>query len=145
MERRMAGKSNITGFCVYDYNGGVRVRSRHYKENVGEIFKEFFFDIANEIRTFFVDVSQRPTLSRNFRRLIFLIPHIINTGREWHAVEHKLVQLLQNRQKITLENLKKAPMLSTGCGSKNFFLKSPTNEKLQEGLQVGLNCLKLKK
>ena len=63
---------------------------------------------------------------------------------EWHAIEHKLINLLISGQEITLENLSNASMMSEECGVNNEYLKDPGVTKLKEGVRVGLEYLRLK-
>lgn len=58
---------------------------------------------------------------------------------QWHACEHKVIQLLEKQLEPTLANLQKMPMTSPECGAsfyQNAFLKEPSLEKLIEGLRV---------
>lgn len=65
--------------------------------------------------------------------------------KEWHATEHKLIWLLENGQKLTLENLKKASIKTSDCDLQNRYLREPSNEKLKEALRMGLKYRRLLK
>jgi len=63
---------------------------------------------------------------------------------EWHAIEHKLINLITSGKELTLENLRAASIINAECGNSNRFLKEPGDEKLKEGINVGLEYLRLK-
>jgi len=66
-----------------------------------------------------------------------------NEECEWHAVEHKLINLLESNQELMLENLKKAPMTRLLCGRFNKLLKESSDKKLKEAIMVGHQYLEL--
>ena len=67
--------------------------------------------------------------------------------REWHAAEHKIINLLEvvlymeDTNLFSIENLRKIPMKTVGCGANNRNLKEPSEEKLQEAMNVGQKYL----
>lgn len=69
--------------------------------------------------------------------------------REYHAVEHKVIALLQANFPVTPENLRGASSFAHGCGTIRGFpkflwflerltLSEPSDEKLNEGIEVGI-------
>ena len=68
-------------------------------------------------------------------------------SNEWHAAEHKIVNLLEivlymkDISFLSMKNLKKTPMENINCGVNNINLKEPSREKLQEAMSVGQRYL----
>lgn len=69
-------------------------------------------------------------------------PKIVEKICQHHACEHKLLNLLENGEQVTLETLQKISFISKGCGTAKFFipqektLSEPTLEQYQETLRV---------
>lgn len=168
MGRIFKGKSNETGFFITDLNW-VTVKSSNYLEIprtqrflwIGRIsLLLMIIAIALGIAIFFRLVH--PAIVEGVGIIfiaifgIFIIyiesqfKRLKKEVSQWHAVEHKVIHLLESGKEVTLENLKKAPMFSWSCGllwlnMPDLCLEEPSDEKLKEGLEVALRYLKLKK
>ena len=95
----------------------------------------------------FVDMDGIQVLSEKYRDQDQAPPEdAIRTDEtsEWHAIEHKLMNLITSGKELTLENLRVASMIVADCGNSNRYLKEPEEDKLEEGLRVGLRYLRLK-
>jgi len=70
----------------------------------------------------------------------------MNEMKQWHAAEHKLINLLQNsienEVSLNMENLRNSPMETDGCSGNNRWLIEPSGKKLVEALEVGREYLK---
>ncbi len=71
-----------------------------------------------------------------------LDPRLDDKVREWHSCEHKIIHLLEQRRKITILAVQKAPSYSSDCGSGRGqeqldWLKEPSLEKIKETVRVG--------
>ncbi|MBZ9571950.1 DUF1385 domain-containing protein [Patescibacteria group bacterium] len=75
--------------------------------------------------------------------LLAPMPYIGRSFKEWHATEHKLIYLLENGERLTLENLRAAPSRNRRCASRNMWLKEPSDDKLEEAFRVGREYLNL--
>ncbi len=82
--------------------------------------------------------------SKRFKKS-FLTSKTEKETSEWHAVEHKLINLLEAGQEVTLENLRNASEIRNECGIDNKLLRDPGEIKLKEGVRVGLEYLRLRK
>ncbi|MCK5466432.1 DUF1385 domain-containing protein [Candidatus Parcubacteria bacterium] len=64
---------------------------------------------------------------------------------EWHAIEYKLIYLLENNCLLTIDNLERAPMKHKRCGAHNIFLHKPSLKKIKIALELGEEYLNKKK
>jgi hypothetical protein len=171
MGRIFKGKSNATGFFITDLNG-ITVRSSDYREIprtqrflwISRISRLLvIIGIALGVATFFKLVH--PIIIRGAGITLIIIVAIFQIfitstesqfkrlkkeASQWHAVEHKVIHLLESGKEVTLENLKKAPMFSWSCALLYLnipdpWLEEPSDEKLKEGLKVALKYLEVKK
>ncbi len=172
MGNNVWGRSHYTGFYIYD-DDGIKAKSRNYRK-----YSEEKIDLYNIISLalfclFFSSMvlylwltpnaTETPLtiwiiIALNLLDLMGLVYHNLNICQDersqWHAAEHKIIWLLENEQPLTLENLRKAPMISPLCGGGSIdnimiepcnTVKEPNEEKLKEALRVGEQYLLLKK
>jgi len=146
----LRGRSNFLGFVIYD-GSGIEASSRGY--NIGKLI-----DISAALASVILIISGIHLGATGANLLVIIVFLISGTicfgtlyyinGRqfvaEWHAVEHKLIRLLENGDELTLENLKKSPIESSYCGSGNADIREPSSDKLQEAIIVGLKYLALR-
>lgn len=176
MGKEIGGKSNDTGFMIFDRKG-VRVSTPSYTERSPEIEK--LSKELSRLKRIHLLILVVSTLSiviiwlrvisasiaivivttliiaiASLRGAIWLFEKRIKQlelkAMQWHALEHKVINLLKSGEEITLENLRKAPMITLSCSQFwrtpfNPFLAEPTKEQLMEGLKVALKYLELKK
>ncbi len=146
-ELKIGGGSNPYGFMVStDPFLKFGIKSKNYNRGlallrgiqltgvaVGAILM-FWLPNPVGIIAFFILIFLTMTFSE---RIALKIPKFRDDFQEWHAVEHKLVNVLSVGQELTIENLKNAPCNISHCGEGNRFLREPSDEKLQEALRVG--------
>lgn len=140
MGKYIAGQSDGTGFCICDLNG-LTAASREY--GYRGYFKMFVYFIVILAAIFIGVCFSFPSLvNAPFLVLFGLISGLIvfryneREFYEWHATEHKVIQLLESGKLLTLENLREMPMTSKYCGANNTDLKLPPEKKLKEALKV---------
>ena len=64
------------------------------------------------------------------------------TNMDWNGMQPNimicgLLESTGDPRKITLANLKRIPMSSSGCGNNNLFLAKPSEDKIEEALRIG--------
>ncbi len=188
----MGGHSNSTGFVIREKSQEITIKSKGFKEGFwdkkpGLVINAIFFGalklaIMVVMVFFLIKFSPHPFLINLFLGIIcgfgaicfmdfvlrFLVSVLIikkHNLREYHACEHKVINLLQSEEmlwamaekkdmpvyfwgvvekQITIENLLKESPIHPGCGSgpwfvqKYFSTKEPSREKLEEALGVAL-------
>jgi hypothetical protein len=155
----MGGEANFLGFKIKDV-WGSSARSKHYalgktlmlllEITLAATFCGFYaFLIYIGIMTvywllIFIPVTGIFVYLRTFKRvwqeIIRRMPIIGDDLKEWHAVEHKLGNMIDGHHKYTLANLRKASSLKRRCGIDNQDIKEPSESKLEEAMRV---CKKL--
>lgn len=146
-EPKIGGNSNPYGFIIsFDPLYKFGIKSKNYNKGlallrgiqlsgvvIGTILM-FFLPWPFNFVVFFILAFVTMTFSE---RIAMKIPQFRDNFQEWHAAEQKLINLLLTDQELTIENLRKSSMTCSRCGEGNSFLKEPSEEKLQEALEVG--------
>ena len=57
---------------------------------------------------------------------------------QWHALEHKVIFLLERNENISIRSLKEARVKNKYCGDKNLFLLPPSQWQLEIGREIGI-------
>ena len=63
---------------------------------------------------------------------------------QWHAIEHKLIYLLEHECVLTEENFEKASMKHERCGIRNIMLARPKLKKINIAIKAGNHYLQNK-
>lgn len=148
------GRSNFFGFMIYDVRTGIKVMSKRYRQGrililatktssiiagciSGGIALWLIYSNLAPNLGFLISLSLLTGLLFSFGFTGHKIPGVNNSLREWHATEHKLVNLIENGERLRLENLERAPMSHCRCVVGNTILREPSEKKLREALRVG--------
>ncbi len=188
----IGGHANTTGFVIRDKGQGIIKKTKGFKEDIWNkkpfrklnmVLVSVFRLVIMAISVFFlIKFLLNPWWISLFigaivglgaicfsDLLLRLIISIFMIGkkdfREYHACEHKVINLLQSEpmlwamaekkdmpvyfwgvveKQITIENLQNEPSIHPGCGSgpwfvqKYFTTKEPSREKLEEALEIAL-------
>ena len=128
------GSSNWQGFCICDFETisdaakRIMVRSEKYADA---------WKIKPSVA---LTAGMTPVQQASLETAIE-----IEEMSKWHAIEHKLINLLMGGKPLTIENLKAETMICPHCGINNKYLKEPEDEKLKEAIKVGLEFLRKRK
>jgi|Deesub1362B_J571_1020462.scaffolds.fasta_scaffold19782_2 hypothetical protein len=154
----LGGLANEKGFGLIDFKNGIRVQTSnfswsfyHYLIILDRWISLFFallclgsfywyllnFSPAALIIFGIVSLFLVARLVWGLISACFFKEEIDPQLEEWHACEHKLVNLLAEKKELTLDNLKRASFFGSYCGSENRYLAEPSSEKLEETLRVG--------
>lgn len=130
----IGGESNNTGFCIRD-DAGTEVKSTDFETETYECTEA---ESPELILAFLVNMDNPEKFKEEAGRLV-------KERSQWHATEHKLINLLKDGQKLTIKNIRMAPKEITNCTADNKGLEDPDDKKLREGIRVGKKYLRLKK
>lgn len=121
----MRGSSHPCGFVIYDKEKAI----------IGiEDLSSLMKFLAMIVGIFFLaEITQQTVLL--LLAFICLIKMVYEWS-EWHAIEHKLIYLLENKLPLTIDNLKKTPMKHERCGVGNKFLRKPSVRKMSMALKA---------
>lgn len=166
MGKILGGHANHRGFLICDKDGRI-IKSEKYEEGEAElkrmlmifrwirigsiltaiistvgtlIFSSLIIGVIGGliILIALLNISMAIAITHRVKKIAIQV-------MEWHAAEHKLIYLLENKEELTLETLRQAYMISPTCGCENVMLREPSDEKLNEALRVGQEFLKTKR
>ncbi len=123
----MRGYSYPSGFVIYDKEEAIIG-----VEDLSFLVK--FVAIVIGI-SFLVEITQQIVLPI-ILTFVFLAKIVYETS-EWHALEHKLIYLLENKLPLTIDNIEKAPMKQDKrCGFGDKLLRKPSARKMNMALRA---------
>ncbi|NCN53055.1 DUF1385 domain-containing protein [Candidatus Wolfebacteria bacterium] len=103
-------KSEIGGIVVYFLTVGLALYVTHFLNNPSP-------NIGIQIKSLIVTYTIAITSYIIFMNLISIIGIFKEKDlREWHALEHKSIVLLESNNDLTIENLKSCPTATIYCG-----------------------------
>lgn len=154
MGKIIRGESNYKGFKIFDDNNEIKTenyskKTRWDRENPLTFKEEFYlylflitiFTIVYNSRIFSSGIIAMIATASVYLCLFSVCgvvfgKHVSWKQSRWHAAEHMTIRLLESNKPINIENLRKMPMKSKYCGSRNKNLTTPHEKILQEALKV---------
>lgn len=126
--KEINGSSDPFGFKIYNREGIlVQVSSDSYKDNI------FLFII-------YASISATPLIGAphiTVATILAIFLYYVCELTQWHATEHKLINVLEKQEILTIESLKKASKKHPKCGGNNIFLSEPSCRKIEQALEAG--------
>ena len=123
----MRGYSYPSGFVIYDKEEAI----------IGVEDLSFLVKFVATVIgiSFLIEITQQIALPIMLT-LVFFAKIVYETS-EWHALEHKVIYLLENKLPLTIDNLEKAPMRQNKrCGIGNKLLRKPSARKMNLALRA---------
>ena len=125
----MRGCSQPFGFTVYNEKNEVVVEV----EDLCSLAKSFGTLIGILL---LIEITQQTVQIVLFALAFICLIKMAREWSEWHAIEHKLIYLLENKLPLTVDNLKKALMQHERCGIGNKLLSEPSIRKMNLALKT---------
>ena len=123
----MRGQSYPSGFVIYE-----REKAIIGVEDLSFLVK---FVVTVIAISFLIEITQQIALPV-ILTFVFLAKIAYETS-EWHAIEHKLIYLLENKLPLTIDNIEKAPMKQgKRCGFGDRLLRKPSARKMSMALEA---------